>query len=280
MSMLHYSGKEKRAPAYGCFYEYHRHGGATCQCMSATGVDEAVAKLFLDAVTPAKVEIALRAFQGLKADRDETRKQWDLQLERATYDVELARRRYEATDPANRLVAADLEARWEETLRRQEQLKRQREDFERCQPIVVSETERQRIQDLSGDLANIWDAQTTSMEDRKTLLRFLVQRVHLDGVTEKGKIRIDVQWHTGAHTTTTIDRPQVGVWAPKTSPEAVDRIRALLLKNDYATVAVKLNAEGFRTAKGLPFDDKSVGYVARTRGWNRKQDNTDKPGNH
>jgi len=133
----------------------------------------------------------------------------------------------------------------------------------------MSESDRERIKDLSTDLARVWHAKTTSMEDRKTLLRFLVKRVHLDGVTEEGKIRIDVEWHTGAHTTRTIDRPLVGVWAPRTPAEAVERIRELLKDHDYSAIARKLNKAGFRTAKGLSFDDKSVGYVARSRGWNR-----------
>jgi hypothetical protein len=107
------------------------------------------------------------------------------------------------------------------------------------------------------------------MEDRKTLIRFLIKRVHLDGVTEAGRIRIDVEWHTGAHTALTIERPLVGVLAPKTPQAAVERIRELLPGEDYAAIAVKLNAEGFSTAKGLKYNDKSVGYVARSRGLGR-----------
>lgn len=276
LSVLYYSAKEKRSPGYGCFRDYQRHAGKTCQCMSATGVDEAVTKLFLNAVTPAKVEIALRAFEELESDRQATQQQWALQLQRADYEVELARRRYEAADPENRLVVSELEARWENALHQREQLRRQRDDFERRESRPLSAVDRQQIQELSTDLERVWHAPTTSMEERKTLLRFLVQRVHLDGVTEPGKIRIDVQWHTGAHSTTTIDRPLVGAWAPKTPPAALERIRELLPEHDYAAVASKLNDEGFRTAKGLSFDDKSVGYVARSRGWNRK---LGKPGN-
>src|SRR5262249_40598577 len=117
MSVLYYSTKEKRAPAYACSYEYDRHGGALCQCFSGTGVDVAVTKVFLDVVSPAKIEIALHALEELEADHAEARKQWELQLQRADYEVELARRRYEASDPDNRLVAAELEALWEAALR-------------------------------------------------------------------------------------------------------------------------------------------------------------------
>jgi DNA invertase Pin-like site-specific DNA recombinase len=269
MSVLYYSTKEKRAPGYGCFYEYHRHGGQTCQCFSSAGVDAAVAGLFLDVVSPAKIEIALHALEELESDHAEARKQWDLQLQRADYEIELARRRYEASDPENRLVSAELEASWEDALRRRERLQRERTEFERRQEHPIGQADREQIRDLASDLGRVWEAETTSMEDRKTLIRFLIKRVHLDGVTEAGKIQIDVEWHTGAHTALTIDRPLVGVWAPKTPQAAVQRIRELLPEEDYATIAAKLNAEGFSTAKGLKYDDRSVGYVARSRGLGR-----------
>jgi hypothetical protein len=162
-----------------------------------------------------------------------------------------------------------LEAYWEAALRQREQLQREREVFANRQGQPLGEADRKRIKELVNDLEGVWQAATTSMEDRKALLRFLVKRVHLDGVSEAGHIGIDVEWHTGAHTAVTIDRPLVGVWAPKTPPAAVERIRELLPEEDYAAIAAKLNAEGFRTAKGLAYDEKSVGYVARTRGWAR-----------
>src|SRR5512142_844276 len=210
MSVLYYSTKEKRAPGYGCFYEYHRHGGQTCQCFSSAGVDATVAGLFLDVVSPAKIEIALHALEGLESDHAEARKQWDLQLQRADYEIELARRRYEASDPENRLVSAELEASWEGALRRRERLQRERTEFERRQEHPLGKVDREQIRDLASDLGRVWEAETTSMEDRKTLVRFLIKRVHLDGITEAGKIGIDVEWHTGAHTALTINRPLGG----------------------------------------------------------------------
>lgn len=279
LRVWHQSTKANRSPTYGCVDGYQRRGEPTCQCFASPAVDEAVTQLFLAAVTPAKLEIALRAQKELDAERDEITRQWALQLERAGYEVELARRRYELTDPANRLVAAELEAQWEESLRRREQLERQREEAERCEPMVLNGTDRERIRELSSDLELVWRSKTTSMQDRKTLLRFLVKRVHLDGVTESGQIRIDVEWHTGAHTTTKIGRPRIGEWSPRTPQAAVVRIRGLLGDHEYAAIASKLNAEGFRTAKGLPFDDKSVGYVVRTRGWGARKGSAGKPGN-
>jgi hypothetical protein len=122
---------------------------------------------------------------------------------------------------------------------------------------------------MAADLRKVWHASTTGMEDRKELLRFLVHRVYLDGVTEAGQIRIEVEWHTGARTKVTVPRPAVGAWAPRTPAAAVERIRELLRENDYVKISEILDSEGFRTAKGLKFDVYSVGYVARSRGWGR-----------
>jgi DNA invertase Pin-like site-specific DNA recombinase len=268
MSVFYYSTKEKRAPGYGCVAGYV-DGGPTCQMMSSAPVDAAVSELFLAAVTPAQVDVALRALDAYEAEQAGARKQRQMQIQRAEYEVEIARRRYEATDPANRLVAAELEVRWEETLRERERLKREAEELDRRSASPLGAAERRRVCEMAADLGNVWRAATTGMEDRKELLRFLVHRVYLDGVTEGGQIRIEVEWHTGARTRVVVPRPAVGAWAPRTPTAAVERVRELLPEHDYAGVAERLNAEGFRTAKGLKFDMYSVGYVARSRGWGR-----------
>jgi len=277
MRIYHYSTKEHRAPGYACVYEYVRHGRTPCQSMSTRGIDEAIAELFLSAVSPAKIEIALRAMEELEAQRQETLRQWDLQLQQADYEVELARRRYESADPENRLVAAELEASWEEALHQREHLQEQRAAFEHQPGQSVGDEERRMIRELSQDLERVWNAPTTTMEERKTLLRLLVKRVHLDGVSEAGKIVIDVEWHTGAHSSIKVDRLQVGVWAPKTPPKAVQRIHELLPRQDYASIAKVLNKEGFKSAKGLPFNGQTVGYVVRSRGWSPKAGKINRP---
>lgn len=270
MSMFHYSTKEKRAPGYGCVAAY-ANGGKTCQMMSSAPVDAAVAELFLAAVTPAQVDVALRALDAHEAERAESRRQRQMQVQQADYAVEIARRRYESTDPANRLVAAELETRWEQALRERERLVRESEELDRQAASPLGAAERRKVREMASDLRKVWHAATTGPADRKELLRFLVHRVYLDGVTEAGKIRIEVEWHTGARTTVTVPRLAVGAWAPKTPPAAIERIRELLPEYEHTAIATKLNAEGFRTAKGLKFDFYSVGYIARSRGWGRSK---------
>jgi DNA invertase Pin-like site-specific DNA recombinase len=268
MSLSHYSAKEKRAPSYGCLAGY-ADGGKPCQTMSSAPVDAAVAELFLAAVTPAQVDVALHALDAYEAELAEARRQRHLQLQQADYEVEIARRRYEAADPANRLVVADLEGRWEQALRERERLAREAEEQDRRAATPLGAAERRRVRELAADLGTVWHAPTTEAADRKELLRFLAHRVYLDGVSEPGQIRIEVEWHTGSRTQVTVPRPAVGASAPKTPAAAVERIRELLPTHEYAAIVDILNAEGFRTAKGLQFNCDSVSYVARTRGWGR-----------
>jgi DNA invertase Pin-like site-specific DNA recombinase len=277
MQVNSYSRKEQRSCSYGCYQDYQQHGGKTCQTMSSRNIDEAVAELFLEAVSPAQMQIASQAIEELETRHHETARQWEADLQRAEYEVELARRRYEAADPDNRLVASELEATWEQALQSLETRRREQKVFLQQQAVPFSARDRQLVNALSADLETVWRAETTTMPERKTLLRFLVKRVHLDGVTEEGKIRIEVEWQTGSYSSIVIDRLPVGVWAPKTPSEVEQRIQELLPHQDYARIADTLNQEGYRSAKGLAFNQYTVGYIVRTRGWNRSGNEKPKP---
>jgi hypothetical protein len=103
-------------PAYVCEAHTHQYGERHCQRFTVSHVDPAVVALFLEAIQPAQLETALAAMDEIEAQRAQLASQWQQRLERARYEAELARRRYERVDPDNRLVAGELERRWEEKL--------------------------------------------------------------------------------------------------------------------------------------------------------------------
>ena len=119
---------------------------------------------------------------------------------------------------------------------------------------------------MATDLAKVWDAATTGMADRKELLRFLVHRVYLDGVTEPGQVRSDHGVAHGGSDDADGAATGRGGLGPEDRGAVVDRIRELLPTLEYEEIAARLNEEGFRTAKGLRFNFYSVGYIARSRG--------------
>lgn len=267
MGLQHYATREQRAPAYVCYHAYHNEGGASCQSMSAKGVDAAITTLFLEAMTPAKVDLAMGALAELERDRAATRQQWELQLQQADYEVQVAQRRYETVDPTYRLVASELELQWETALKQRDALRRRAMAFEREHEREVGPKEYAFIHKVATDIERVWRAKTTTMTDRKTLLRYLIKRVHLDGVREQGKIHLDVEWHTGAHTSLTIDRALVGAWAPRTSEAVERRIQELMPDHTQAQIARVLNAEGFRSAHGKAFRYRTIRYIIQSRGW-------------
>jgi hypothetical protein len=237
--------------------------------MSAKGVDEAITTLLFEAMTPAKVDLAMGALAALERDRAATRQQWELQLQQAEYEVQLAQRRYETVDPTYRLVASELEMQWDTALKQRDALQRRYGEFAREQEREVGPKEYALLAKVATDIERVWFAKTTTMTDRKTLLRYLIKRVHLDGVREKGKIHLEVEWHTGAHTSLTIDRALVGAWAPRT-PEAVERrIQELMSDHTQAQIAQVLNAEGFSSAHGKVFRYRTVRYIIQSRGWDQ-----------
>jgi hypothetical protein len=72
----------------------------------------------VEAVSEHAVEAAIQAAdQSAKAD-DEIRQALCRELEEARYEASLAARRYEVVDPTKRLVARELETRWNTALER------------------------------------------------------------------------------------------------------------------------------------------------------------------
>jgi hypothetical protein len=195
--------------------------------MSARPIDEWVVKLFFQALAPAQLEIALEAVDQLQQQRRALRAQWDSQLEQARYEAHLAQRQYDAADPDYRLVTSELERRWNDKLEAVQRLERAYAEAEQHAHFSINAEEQAIIQRLAQDLPKVWNAPTTTDQERKQLLRYVIAQVQLDGVSTEGKIAIEVTWHSGAITRYQIDRLKRGAWAPRTDDQVIQRIRDL-----------------------------------------------------
>lgn len=118
--MLHvtYSGSHGEVPRYHCRGAHINHGEGMCISFGGLRPDEAVAREIFKAIAGNAIEAALAAAERMLQQQRDRRQVMALELEQARYQVELASRRYEAVDPANRLVAAELEARWDAALQK------------------------------------------------------------------------------------------------------------------------------------------------------------------
>jgi DNA invertase Pin-like site-specific DNA recombinase len=274
MGVQHHAAREQRSSTYLCDRAYAEGAAHLCQSMTARPVDAAVVEAFLDAVSPLQLEVSLRVLDQIEQDRQGLRRQWELQLEQARYDARLAQRQYDAIDPENRLVAAELERRWNEKLERVVQLEQAYARAEQAGRWSITAEQRTVVRALAQDLPAIWEAPTTTNQERKQLLRFAIDTVHLDGKSHPGEIEIQIHWHTGTITRLRVKRPAPGEGSLKTPAGAMALIGELAPTHGYADIADHLNAAGWQTAFGLPFTSQHVGYLCRRHDWGRGKDPT------
>lgn len=235
---------------YNCTRHLTRGTEQTCYGVRASVVDDVVAEQVLRALEPAALELSLQATQDIQKERERLEQHWRQQLERARYEAERARRQYDAVEPEDRLVARTLERRWEETLRRQQQLQEDYDRFRREQPPGLTEAERAQVLALSADLPALWRAEGTTPADRKEIVRCLVERVVVHVRQDSEAVGITVHWKGGFTSEHQAVRP-VKLYAQMEGYEQLMAHIAELRRQGYtaAGIARKLNEEGYRTPK-------------------------------
>jgi len=216
-----------------------------------------------------QLEVAIRVMGQVEENIEAQRRQWELQLEQARYEARAAQRKYDAVDAENRLVAGELERRWNEKLERVARLEQAYEKAKQKLNWNLSEEERAAIRELSADLPAVWGAETTTNRDRKQLLRFAIETVQLDGVSRPGQIEVQIHWRSGTVTTLSVERSAPGEGSLKTPGLAVALIKEMASQYSYEEIANELNARGLRTAFGRHFNIYNVGYICRREGLGR-----------
>jgi DNA invertase Pin-like site-specific DNA recombinase len=269
MGVQHHAARERRSATYICHQGYNDGDAHICQSMASRAVDAAVIQAFLDAVSPASMPVAMRVLDQIEQDLASQRRQRALQIEQARYEARLAQRQYDSVDPDNRLVAAELERRWNEKLERAAQLAQAQQRAEAQAQWDLTAEERAAISSLSQDLPAIWAAPTTTNQERKRLLRLAFEDVQLDGATCAAQVEVQIRWRSGVVTRLTVPRYRAGADALKTPAKAVDQIHQLVTSQTYAQIADRLNAAGWRTAFGRLFTSEHVGYICRRDGMPR-----------
>jgi Recombinase zinc beta ribbon domain len=263
MSVQNRAVKESRSPSYVCGRGYQDGDERSCQCMTSRPIDAAVVAAFLTAVSPVNVRVATQVMNQIKQELISQRRQRELQLEQARYDARLAQRQYDVVDPSNRLVAAELERRWNEKLERVTELERAFAQAERDAEWKLTPEERVAITDLSRDLPAIWSAETTTNQERKQLLRMAIESVQVDGSSQAGQVEVQIHWRSGTITSLSVQRAAPGERSLKTPAEAVSRIHRMAPQRTYAEIATALNRAGLRSAFGRRYTSQHVGYICR-----------------
>jgi hypothetical protein len=261
MTVRYHQRQGALSPTYVCQRRGIARAESIRQSIPGRGLDDMIGRVLIETVTPLTLEMALTVRQELQAQLEDTDRLHRRAVECARYEADLARRRYLQVDPANRLVADELEAQWNRALQAvveaQETYDRQRH----ADRLSVDADTRARILALATDFPRLWADPLTPDRERKRMVRLLLEDVTLVKTVEG--LTAHLRFRGGATTTLTLAR-QLNAWQLReTSTEIVALIDQLL--DDYTDngVATMLNARGYLSGMGRPFHGRIVQHIRR-----------------
>jgi hypothetical protein len=253
-------GGPRMLHSYTCDRVATTYGGTYCQYLPGEPIDAFVSQWVLTALEPAALTLSLEATAHLEQERQTLDQLWQQRLERAAYEAERAARHYRAIEPEHRLVARQLAKDWEEKLTAQRQLQEEYERFVQAQPQSLSGAEREAIAQLAHNIPALWHAATTTMAERKEIVRQIIHRVIVAGEGTSERLQITIEWVGGGVTAGTITRPISRIAHLSSYPLLCERIKTLA-QAGYSTVQITacLAQEGFHSPKqAKPFSRQSV----------------------
>lgn len=249
---------------YSCYGD-SSHGERLCWSVAGRSIDRAVETIFLQTMVPDEIELSLAVEREVNGQADSLERAWRTRIEQTRYEARRAERRYKAVDPDNRVVARTLEREWEQRLRDIEIVEQQYAEARRERRVELSPLDRQQIRQLARDLPAVWRAETTSMADKKAMLRLVVEAIALHPIDVPRRLtRVRVQWTSGAVNELEIVRPGRGE-SHRHDPAVLQRIRELAAAGTHdEEIARRLNLEGLHTGTRRPWTQDMV-RTARSR---------------
>lgn len=250
--MLHvaYSGTKGEVPRYHCRGAHLNHGEAWCISFGGLRPDQAVADEILKAVEGNAIEAAVEAATRVAEQRSQHRQALALELQQAEYEARLAARRYEAVDPDNRLVAGELETRWNAALRRVHEVEDRLRHVDMSNNTAARIPNKETLLTLAQNLPVIWNANTTDMRLKQRITRILIREIIADVDEGAHEIVLVIHWNGGRHSELRVKKNLTGHHSRCTSLEAIEVIRRMAGRFPDDQIAATLNRLGMKTGSG------------------------------
>lgn len=246
---VHYTGSHHDVARYACHRASLDKGEPRCIGFGGSRIDAAIAAEVLRVVQPAAVEAAILAHREEAKKQDEVRGALERDLEAARYAASRAQRQYDAADPENRLVADELERRWNQALERVREIEQriaQHAGTLKEEPAPTVE----EFSALAERLEALWQHADTDARLKKRIVRSLIHEVVVDVDAAASEIVLVIHWKGGLHTEVRVPRRRRGQNTTHTARETVDAVRALARICPDAFIANVLNRNGRRTGRG------------------------------
>lgn len=263
MSVRYQKNCSKLVPIYTCMRDCTQNGAKVCQIVMGEKVDEEISKLLLEMLNPLAIKAAIKVQNELSQRKLEADSFYRQQVERAKYEMELARKRYMLVDPQNRLVATELEAEWNLKIRELEKLKDEYEKKKEDDLKEVTKTTKSDIMQIANDFAKIWSSTNVSFRDKKRMLRLLIEDVT---VKNDKKIIANIRFRAGTCKTLFIERKLPICEVRKTRKDIVRQVDELTENYIPSEIAEILNKKGYRAWNGNMFNLRTISRIIRTYG--------------
>jgi DNA invertase Pin-like site-specific DNA recombinase len=250
-------------PDYRCMGQAIQTGSPPCHTVPGATIDPAISQLLLDTVTPVALDVALSVQAELEARAEQADALRRSHVERARHAAELARRRYLAVDPDNRLVADSLEADWNDALRR---LNDADADYQRATTAAhnqLTDEHKARVRSLAADFPRLWSDPNTPVRERKRVARLLIEDVT---IVKTDHIHLHVRFRGGQTTSIAVPIPLMSYQARQTAPNTLAALDQLLDTHTDAQAAQALNTDGHRSGTGQLFTPSIVLHLRRCNG--------------
>jgi DNA invertase Pin-like site-specific DNA recombinase len=251
-----YSGATGNVPRYHCKGGQINHGVAWCISFGGLRADEAVSTAVLEALAPQGIQAALDAWDEWAKREDERHRSLRRALEKARYEAERMRRQYDAVDPENRLVAAELEQRWEGALVEVKQVEERLHGL--TEEESPGEAERSRLLELGEDIDALWSHPGASRELKKRILRTVLEEIVADVQEEPPRTELVLHWKGGVHTRLRVPRNTRGRHGKTTDRKVLDLVRELAKVCEDFEIARLLNRLSYRTGAGNSWTEARV----------------------
>jgi hypothetical protein len=243
-----YSGKGGRVPRYGCRGDRGYRGSGSCLTIGSLRVDRVVVHSVLAAIQPAGIEAAVKVRECALTENDGKRKALELALERARYEANRAHRQFDAVEPENRLVAGELEARWNDALEQVASLEARITAMGEG-PTPLSDKQRTELMALGDDVRTLWDHPDAPVQLKKRILRTVLNEIIVQSERESRTHRLILHWAGGVHTDLSVERNLSGQHRRRAERTVIELVSELAKVCPDKAIAAILNRLGYKTGQ-------------------------------
>jgi DNA invertase Pin-like site-specific DNA recombinase len=260
-----YSGTSGRVPRYVCRGDRGDRGSSRCLTVGSLRLDRAVAQSVLAAIQPAGIEAAVKLTECTQLEDHEKRKALELALERARYEEKRARRQFDAVEPENRLVAGELEARWNGALGQVAEAEARLAAAGNA-AVSLTEGQKEELTALSEDLMALWNHPDAPIQLKKRILRTVLTEIIINNEADSATHRLRLHWAGGVHTELRVERNKPGQHRHSADRSVIELISDLAKVCQDKTIAAILNRLGYKTGQEKTWN---ASRVAGLRGYHK-----------